>query len=102
LGGIPNFLEPAQLFFAGAAQVHFSDGDGPVVAFPDFLQQGLGGTNAFGANPHGFHIGVGVVVVATVGVGRVAIEPVIEEAIAGQIAVDAKNIGRAGVIEKPG
>src|SRR5947209_17327135 len=52
-------------------------------------------TTLFRSYAHRLHVGVGVLPVAAVRVRRVVGEPLVKESLAGDIVVDADDVGRA-------
>ncbi len=95
-GGVPRLLEPAQLLLAGAAVVALRDRQRQAIALPRFAQHPFQSVGGGLDHPHGLHVGKAHELVAAATFWRVALRPVVEEPVAGQIVVHADDIGRAG------
>jgi hypothetical protein len=88
--------------FAGAAQVYFRNGDGDAVPLPGLREQPEGAFQLYLGNAHGLRVYVPVPAVAARQVRRVVPHPVVEEPFAGEVVVDAQQVGRAGVFPEKG
>ena len=96
LGRLPDLGEPAQLLVAVAAVMDFGDRDRNAVALPRLAQpRREAGIVLQPLHPHRLGIDIGVAAVpARLRWSGIKVEPVVEEALAGEIMVDAEQVGR--------
>ena len=93
----PNILEPPDLFFAVAVQVHFRDRNRFLKTLPGFGHQHFNPDHLLYFHPYSFHIGITVMVVAP---DRMfGIEPgfFIQETFGGYIVIESENVRGAFV-----
>ena len=97
-GRVPRPRGPSHLLLARAAVVHLGQRERDAVAGPGFLQREPQAVGRRLEDAHRFHVRIGGRTVAADAAARIAIEPIIEKAVAGQIMVHAHDIGRARII----
>ena len=77
------------------------DGERDAVAFPDFRQQRRDAGGRGRERARGLDVGAGHAVGRAAVVRRVALRTVIEPALAGDVVIDADDVGRAGILAEP-
>ncbi len=95
---VPGFLDPAHLLLAGAAVVNLGDGHRTAVARPHFQKRAFQSVRAWLKHAHGLHVGEPHEGVSAAPLRRIAVQPVVEEPVAGQIVVQPHHVGRAGIV----
>src|SRR5206468_1675697 len=101
LGGVPDLDQPAQLVFAVGVDVGFGDRDRQAVAVPGFLQQRADARGRRGQHARAFDVAVRPAAIRAAAVFRIAFDAVVEPAFAGDVVVDAHDVGRAAVVLEP-
>jgi hypothetical protein len=101
LGRLPHLDEPTQLLVARAAVMDLGDHHRGAVALPG-LAQPRRRTDVAGEMRHADRLEVEVAVAAISAglVARIEIKPLVEIALAGQIMVDADDVGRGAAVEE--
>ena len=99
---MPDISEPADLIVDVGPVVDFRDGDGNSIAAPGFSDNLLRAGDALQASSDGFNVGVNLSAVSPNALQWVVLDLMIEITVAGQVIVDAKDIGRAGVLAEEG
>ena len=101
-GGLPDVVEPKDLVFDGAGDVGFRDGDRKVVALPGLGKDGSGAGDAVGIDAKGFDVDEGLLTGVSAGEAcGIEVGAVVEKAVAGEVVVEAEDVGRAGIVGEP-
>ncbi len=100
--GVPGLLDPAHLFLAGAAVVDLGDGKGTAIARPHLKKGAFEPAGTRLEHPYSLHISELHEGVSAVPLRRVAVQPMVQKAIAGQIVVQSHHVGRAGGVSDGG
>src|SRR5205085_243265 len=92
-------IEPAHLFFPGAAVMHFADDHWDLIPMPG-LPQALAGSDAAAKriDAHGLDIHVDLLAVRAGCLVRVAAQTMIEKALARQVMIDADDVRTSGPV----
>jgi hypothetical protein len=91
---VPGFREPAQLLVAMTAVMDLGDGQRDSVTLPRFPKpRRQAGVGLEPLHPHRLGVDIGVAAVPARLEPGIEVDPVIEEALAGQIMVDADHVG---------
>src|SRR3954470_20552103 len=94
---LPGLHQPANLLISSAAEVALGNCEFTAVAPPDFEQDSVKSSDALLPNAHGANIRVALTAIAADYIFRIALDTMVEEALTGDVVVDANNVGSAGI-----
>src|SRR5947209_5334286 len=97
---VPNFTEPAQLFFARATEMRFGHGNRQTVAVAGFAQQWRRSRDALETSTDGSDIGVTIAPVSAICLRRMIAQVLVEIPLARDVVIDPDDVRRAGVLIK--
>ncbi len=92
----PGLVQPAKLLLARATHVHFGDSHRQAVARMRFAQSHPEAVDQCTMCTDGLDVGIGLASVAAVQVRWVQFQPIVQETLAGDVGVDADDVGRTG------
>ena len=97
----PGIAKPAHLLFAGAAKVSLGDRQRHAVALPGLHEHPGVTSNADTLDPGRFHVGILLAAVAPVHGRWILLDAIVEEAVTGDVVVQADHRRSDGVAREP-